>query len=197
MSNLRDIFIAITSNDTYEEVDAVVLLEGDGYARIEHACSILLNGFAKKLIFSGGILNKNNGSYSFDMCERYIKNKGVKKSQLILELKSTNTKEQAEEVIKLCLYYNWNRIILVASHYHQYRAFLTFLKHIIKSRLNKNFIIYNAPVKKLPWFEKTEWGISRFNLLTQEFKKITLYKKDVASFKEAIDYFQWREQQKR
>lgn len=197
MNNLKDIFIAITSNDTYEEADAVVLLEGDGYSRIEHACSILLNGFAKKLIFSGGILEKNNGSYSFEMCEKYIKQYGVKKSQLILELKSKNTKEQAEEVIKLCINNKWNKIILVASHYHQYRAFLTFLKHIIKKRIEKNFIIYNAPEKKLPWFEHTEWGISRLNLFRQEFKKITLYKNDIASFKEAIDYFQWREQQKR
>ncbi|MBI5221597.1 MAG: YdcF family protein, partial [Candidatus Magasanikbacteria bacterium] len=118
--------------------------------------------------------------------------KGVPSDKIILEENSTNTLEQAEQIIKMAQTQSWKRFFLVASHYHQPRAFLTFLK--ILKRSSKPIEIINAPCKDLDWFSENHWG-SRINLLETEFKKITIYQKKghVASYSEAIEYQKWKE----
>jgi uncharacterized SAM-binding protein YcdF (DUF218 family) len=98
------------------------------------------------------------------------------------------------EVIKLAQQKNWLRIILVATHEHQYRAYLTFLREVLDSK--SGIILYNAPVRNLGWFSETGWGI-RFLRLEKEFERIELYlsRGHLASFKEAIDYQKWKEEQ--
>jgi uncharacterized SAM-binding protein YcdF (DUF218 family) len=178
----------------YKHADVVVMLEGDGYSRINKTCEILKEGYAKILIFSGGVDCESNGSYPFEKClNKFIENE-ININDIILEKKSQNTKEQANEVIKLCLQNNWKKIILVASHYHQYRAFLTFLKTIIDLKLETEILIYNAPVRDISWFETTQWGDdTRSDLLNSELNKIFKYKNDVATYEQAINYYKWRE----
>ena len=86
---------------------------------------------------------------------------------------------------------NWTRVILVASHYHQYRAFLTFLK--ARSEAGLDLEILNAPVRDLPWFEATPWG-RRLDLLESEFSKIEAYAGmgHIATFQEGIEHQRWK-----
>ena len=88
----------------------------------------------------------------------------------------------------------WKKIILVGSHYHQYRAFLTFLK-TAKDR-NSDLVIYNSPARNLKWFTDNPWG-SRVKCLEAEFVRIENYtaKGDLATFAEAIEYQKWKELQ--
>ena len=58
---------------------------------------------------------------------------GVPRDAIIHEKKSQNTREQAIEVINMAKANNWKKVILVATHEHQYRAYLTFLKEVLKS----------------------------------------------------------------
>jgi hypothetical protein len=186
--------IALVSNMPVVKSDAIVILEGDGDNRIEHACN-LYKKYSDNLVFSGNILNKDYGSYPLDLLFDKFKQYNVFKENIIWEDKSTNTKEQAQQIIKLCLENNWKSIILVASNFHQYRAYLTFVKELYNQKLNNDIRIYNSPCN-LPWFEKNNWGI-RYRLLSEEFKKIKIYqdKGDVCSYKEIIEYIKWIEQQ--
>jgi uncharacterized SAM-binding protein YcdF (DUF218 family) len=174
--------------------DAIIILEGDGDNRIEHACNLYKQKYASNLVFSGNILNKDYGSYPLNLLFDKFKQYDVFEKDIIWENKSTNTKEQAQQIIKLCLENNWENIILVASNYHQYRAYLTFIKELYNANLNNTIKIYNSPCN-LSWFEKNRWGI-RYELLFNEFKKINIYqnKGDICSYKEALIYIKWIEQ---
>lgn len=191
----REQFIAIVDNDILTPSDAIIMLEGDGYYRVEKVAGLYLDGKAPRIIFSGGITDYEYGSYPFkDVLPEMLK-QGIKKEDIIHENKSLNTREQAVEVVKIAMLYSWKKLVLVASHEHQYRAYLTFLHEVLDTK--SGIILYNSPARNLGWFKQSKWGI-RFNRLEQEFTRIEEYFAlgHLASFKEAIDYQCWKEEQK-
>ncbi|MFA7288393.1 MAG: YdcF family protein [Melioribacteraceae bacterium] len=186
--------IAIIDNDTLKISDAIVLLEGDGLHRYQKAVSLYNQGWAKKIIFSGGITDYEYGSFPFTDILPHILSKGVPIEDIIHENKSLNTMEQAVEVLKIAKRHNWERLILVASHEHQYRAYLTFLRQVLD--FHNKIILFNAPVRNLGWFNDSGWGI-RYERLEIEFERIEKYFTlgHLATFKEVIEYQKWKEQQ--
>jgi len=191
---LLEKLIVLVDNDRIKKSDVIILLEGDGLNRLQKAVELYQLGFAETLVFSGGITNPDYGSLPFSCIYPELINAGVPSSAIIHESKSQNTREQAIEVIKLANLKGWKKLILVASPYHQYRAYLTFLKEVLNT--NKNIILYNAPVKDLGWFEETGWGI-RFDLLDDEFDRIEKYTQlsHLSTINEAIEYQKWKEKQ--
>lgn len=111
---------------------------------------------------------------------------------LIHENKSKNTREQAVEVVRLAIRKGWKRLALVASHEHQYRAYLTFLREVLDT--DSGIILYNAPVRNLNWFVDSGWGM-RFDRLSDEFDRIEKYSRSghLASANEVIEYQKWKE----
>jgi uncharacterized SAM-binding protein YcdF (DUF218 family) len=192
--NPREKLIILIDNDCIKKSDAIILLEGDGLNRIQKAVELYQNGFAKTIVFSGGITDLEYGSFPFSLVYPELIHAGVPHSTIIHEPKSQNTREQAIEVIKLANLKGWKKLILVASHYHQYRAYLTFLKEILNT--HSDILIYSGTTKNLKWFEETGWG-RRFDLLDDEFDRIECYStlSHLASIQEAIEYQKWKEQQ--
>ena len=186
--------MALVDGDSIQPSDAIILIEGDGFNRYHHATQLYKVGFAPIIVFSGGITNYDYGSYPYEKIKPLMLEQGVLESDLYHESTSLNTKQQADEIIKLCIIREWKRIILVGSHYHQYRAYLTFLKSMADA--NVRFLIYNSPVRNLMWFSSDFWG-NRFDCLQREFERIDLYydKGDLASYKDAIEYQRWKEKQ--
>ena len=186
--------IAIVDNDSLQKSDAIVLLEGDGLHRYQKAVSLYNQGWADKIIFSGGITDYEYGSFPFSDVLPHILATGVPNEAIIYENKSLNTSEQATEVLRIANNNNWKKLILVASHEHQYRAYLTFLRQVLD--LNNNIILFNSPVRNLGWFSDSGWGI-RFERLELEFERIENYSKlgHLATFEEAIEYQKWKEKQ--
>lgn len=192
--NLREKLIILVDNDYVQKSDAIILLEGDGLNRIPKAVELYQAGLADNIVFSGGITNLAYGSFPFSMAYPELIRAGIPPIAIIHESNSQNTREQAIEVIKLANLKGWKKLILVASHYHQYRAYLTFLKETADT--NSTILLYNAPAKDLKWFTETGWG-KRFDLLDEEFKRIEKYTElsHLATLNEAIDYQKWKEQQ--
>lgn len=190
----REKIIAIIDNDCLRNSDAIVLLEGDGFNRYQKAVDLYTGGWANKIIFSGGITEYEYGSYPLSDILPSIIEKGVPEHDLIHENNSKNTREQALEIVEFAKNNTWaKRLILVATHEHQYRAYLTFLRVVIDSNLN--LVIYNAPVRNLSWFSETGWG-RRIDRLEQEFERIEKYEKlgHIATFDEVINYQKWKEE---
>jgi hypothetical protein len=189
------ILMALVSNDILQESDVIVCLEGDGYSRAEESATLLRQKWAKRIVVSGA---ENNPPFSIPARDlaKFLLKKGISPQRIILEEKSTNTREQALEVMKLVREKNWQRIILVASHFHQPRAYLTFLKAM--SELNLKIRIFNAPARNVPWFGKTPVG-PRIKLMQDDFEKIGTYRKrgHVATIEEAIQYQRWKERKGR
>ena len=185
--------MALVGGDVIEKSDAIVCLEGDGYNRLDWTIKLFQEGLADKIVVSGGYNNPPFSIPAEKMAERLIK-RGIPPERIILEKKSQQTREHAVEIMKVGKEKNWKNIILVASHFHQARAYLTFLKAMEDAK--SKVYIFNAPVKNMPWFKKTNVGLTRFQLLIKEFKKIGDYiKKDhLVSIKKAIEYQKFKEE---
>ena len=186
--------IAIVDNDCIQKSDAIILLEGDGLNRFRKAVDLYKEGFASKIIFSGGITDYEYGSYPFADILPHILETGVPETDIIHENKSNNTREQAIEVIEIAVENGWKKLILVATHEHQYRAYLTFLKEVLNRKLE--LLLFNVPVRNLKWFEHNPWG-RRIDRLNQELIRIREYyeKGHIASEIEVINYQEWKETQ--
>jgi uncharacterized SAM-binding protein YcdF (DUF218 family) len=184
--------MALVDSDKLTQVDAIVLLTGDGYSRVDKVVSLFESNISDKIIISGGLHHPEEGSLLASVISESIKSKGVPKGAIIIDDESKNTYEQAQTVMGIAKEKNWNSIILVATHYHQYRAFLTFLK--VKNSLMLNINLINSPVQGVSWFEETKSG-RRIDLLVKEFHKIDEYQKKghVASFEEGVKYFELKE----
>jgi uncharacterized SAM-binding protein YcdF (DUF218 family) len=190
----REKFIVLVDNDCINKSDAIILLEGDGLNRYQKAVDLFNNGWADKIVFSGGITNYEYGSFPFSDILPHILKGGVPKNSIIHENKSKNTREQAEEILNLATKNNWRKLILVATHNHQYRAYLTFLRKVFD--INPKIVVFNAPVRNLFWYKETNWG-TRFEQLEQEFERIEKYSTlgHLATYEQAIEYQKWKEQQ--
>ncbi len=190
----REIIMAIVDNDCLKPSDAIILLEGDGFHRFQKAVDLYKKGFGKKIVFSGAIVQKEYGSYPFEEVKPFILKAGVPEEDLIHEDKSLQTQQQAVEVVKMAMENGWKRLALVASHEHQYRAYLTFLRQVLDSK--SGIILYNAPVRNLDWFVDSGWGM-RFDRLKAEIERIEKYSAfgHLANAQEVIENQQWKEKQ--
>ncbi len=190
----REKVIALVDNDGLKKSDAIILLEGDGLNRYQKAVELYNGGWADKIVFSGGITDYEYGSFPFSDVLPHILKTGVPENAIIHEDKSLSTKEQSVEVIKMSMINGWKRMILVATHEHQYRAYLTFLREVLDKI--PALVLFNAPARNLNWFVETGWG-TRFRRLEMEFERIEKYSAlgHLATFEEAIEYQKWKELQ--
>lgn len=190
----REKILAIVDNDCLSASDAIILLEGDGFDRFRKAVSLYKQGKAPKIVFSGNITDYDYGSYPFAEVLPRMLEAGVPEDDIIHEDKSLNTREQAVEVVRMAQERGWKKLILVASHEHQYRAYLTFLREVLDSK--SGITLYNAPARNLDWFVDKGWG-TRFERLEAEILRIEKYTEmgHLANAQEVIDYQKWKEAQ--
>ncbi len=188
----REIIMAIVDNDCLTPSDAIILLEGDGYHRFQKAVDLYKQGKGKKIIFSGNIIDKDYGSFPYEEVAPFILEQDIPKEDLIHENVSLHTRQQAVEVVKMAMEQGWKKLALVASHEHQYRAYLTFLREVIDTK--SGIILYNTPVRNLNWFVDSGWG-ERFDRLKVEFDRIEKYSLlgHLANAQEVIEYQKWKE----
>lgn len=189
----REQILSFVGGDFLLPSDAIVVLEGDFYYRPNKAIELYEAHYSEKIVVSGGLNGDDIGSFHAKKLKKYILGKCVIKSKnIILETESLNTKEQAINVMKIIKDNNWQSIILIASHFHQCRAYLTFLKAMRKAALR--ILIFNAPARNILWL-KEELPKTRLELLDIEFQKIDEYtrKGHIASFDDVINYQVWKE----
>lgn len=188
----REIILAIVDNDCLTHSDAAVLLEGDGFFRFQKAVELYKHGMVDRIVFSGNIIDRDYGSFPYEEVAPFILNQGVPAEDLIHEDKSLHTRQQAIEVVKMAMERGWKKLALVASHEHQYRAYLSFLREVLDS--GSGIILYNAPVRNLNWFVDSGWGY-RFDRLKAEFERIEKYGAmgHLATAEEVIAYQRWKE----
>ena len=175
--NSREKFIALVDNDGIIKSDIIVLLEGDGFNRYKKAADLFNSGYSDKIVFSGAITDYNYGSFPFEDILPKLLETGVPKESIIHEKKSSNTLEQAIEVIDIAIKNNWDKIILVATHDHQYRAYLAFLKQVLKKK--KEILLFNSPVRNLKWLKKMFGAEGLIILIMNLTKSICICKKAI------------------
>lgn len=177
---------AIVNNDTVKKSDAVICLEGDGLARLPEALRLYQAGLADFVVVSGGVNDpqRPDAIPAQTLAEELYK-KDIPKEKVIIEAISQNTFEQGIEVMKIVAERSWQKIILVASQYHQLRAYLTFLQTMKNAGLKIK--IYNSPARDR----------NNKELFEAELKKIDEYraKGHIYPIEDALKYQAWKENQ--
>ncbi len=188
------IITVIISNDIVKKSDAVIWLEGDGLARLDEVVRVYREGLADFIVVSGGVDDSRPVAIPAIELAEALYQKGISRAKVIIEGASQNTFEQGTEVMKIVAQKGWQKIILVASHYHQPRAYLTFLQTMANAGLKIE--IYNSPARDLPWFQKIV-NKNRKELFENELKKIGEYraKGHIYPIEDALKYQAWKEKQ--
>lgn len=191
MNNFKKLFYLLLLTPS-QKGDVAIWLQGDRYDRGKKILELYNNGLTKKIVLTGNnkLLNSKlrPGEKNISLRSMYtwLKKRGVKEKNIIIEDKSFNTKDQSENIVLLAKKKRWSSILLVASSYHQPRAFLTFLKSA--SRLKWKGLIINQPFfieeNKIP-SGKSE---TTKKLFFKENKKIILYKNDLFNTVGALRY---------
>ena len=110
--------------------DAIVILgasvlannqPGDSLrARTEKAVFLYKKNIATKIICTGG-LGENPPTEAF-AAATLAHQLGVNSSDLLLEMKSTSTMENARFAAEICRKQGWSRVVIVSDPYHLWRA---------------------------------------------------------------------------
>ncbi|MBM3428939.1 MAG: YdcF family protein, partial [Bacteroidetes bacterium] len=87
----QEVALILISNDVLVKSDAIVLLEGDDDNRCQAAAKLHLDGFAPKIVFSGGVTNHAYGSRPLNEVMPTLRLCGVLESSVINESTSRNT----------------------------------------------------------------------------------------------------------
>lgn len=131
-----------SDKDECKKADAIVTISGgDTYARTQKAIDLYKTGWASQLIFSGAAADKSGPSNAESM-RQYALSHGVPSGAIITEEVSETTHENATRAYGVFEQYNFERIILVTSAYHQRRANIEFSKAV-----GDGVEIMNSPVR--------------------------------------------------
>jgi uncharacterized SAM-binding protein YcdF (DUF218 family) len=193
--NLKDFIqlMAFTVNDEPEKVDVIVFIEGDGSSRPEFAADLYERKFARRILVTGETVRRGARRRSrTEPVAQSLAKLGVWRKDILLEQESTNTREQALNILKIAKEKKWKKIMLLVPLYHQPRAYATFIQAL--NEMEYKVKIVNQHVRGLSWFTKTSHGY-RTDLLKIELEKINVYleKGHVASMREILAYQRWKE----
>ena len=141
--------IQFVKRDSLQKADAIIALTGNGWERTLFAVELYKQGWAPFIVMAG-----STGSRPpLEMAE-YARNHGIPKEHIIVSQRSSNTRGNAEEVLRLAEEKKWKTIILVTSPHHQLRAWLSFRK--TQREFYDHIKIINYPPTNYSWFELVE-----------------------------------------
>lgn len=180
--------MAVLDHGPLIRADAIVVLCGeDADGRMAVALQLLKSAAAPRIVLSGG-LDDPPRLQGASRVRAALIDAGVHPDRLIVEPDALHTRDQAVNVVRLAMTEGWTRLLLVASPYHQYRAFLTFLKVLQEMDAEERIRLVPAPATLSWWGCPPGTDATRLDLLASEVEKITRYAEHVASFSDGLAY---------
>lgn len=189
----RERFLAALYASQLLRGDALIVLCGeDGEARANLVPPLMQAGAAPNVVLSGQ-RHEPPAILGASHLYPHLLGKGVAPSAIILDESSTNTREQAVNVVAMAREKDWRRLLLCCSAYHAPRAFLTFVQAVTEAGLERSIRLVHVPALAVPWFQCPP-GLTqtRSELLTLELAKIGEYQSlgHVASYEDGLAYLQ-------
>jgi uncharacterized SAM-binding protein YcdF (DUF218 family) len=187
----RDAVLAMVYTAMPLTSDAIVVLCGeDAAARLATGVEWLRQGAAPRIVLSGGV-HAPPRVLSAESLASELLAMGVAPDRVIVETTSTNTRDQAVNVMAMAKENGWRRVIVVASPYHLPRAFLTFLAAVPRIRNVPQVQIVPLAAAVPRWCAPPPGGFeNRSELYAQELKKIEQHQStgDCATYMQALRY---------
>ena len=148
----RERFCAVLSNGPLLKSDAVVVLCGeDSLPRLEIGVQLMVSNAALFVVLTGGKHNPPRWWGANELAPKLM-GKGVAHNKILLDAISMNTRDQAVNIVDRAIEEGWRRLMLVASPYHSYRAFLTFLRALQEREADKTIQLVMVPASQVPWW---------------------------------------------
>lgn len=121
-------------NHELEECDCILALGSNDVRVAEHAAMLFLNGYAPRLVFTGGVGELTRGMFKASEAEAFAEiamSMGVPEKAILLEKESTNTGENI--ILSHQLFkekgIHPQKFIVVQKPFMERRAYATFKKH--------------------------------------------------------------------
>ncbi|MSU76195.1 YdcF family protein [Patescibacteria group bacterium] len=141
----------VAPQDKLEKADAIVVVSGgDTVRRTEEGVRLWKDDWAPLLVFSGAAADRGTSNAAV-MRNRAIA-QGVPASAILVEEKSTTTKENAEFLKPVIEAQNIHTAILVSSPYHTRRV-----KETFRRVYGKDLKLIARPAADASWSRRTWW----------------------------------------
>lgn len=188
----RELFLVLLSTQPMPlDADAAVVLCGeDSGPRVQVGMELMVHGLVSRVLFSGGRDELPRWHGAKRIRDEVI-GKGADPRRILTETESTNTHEQAVNVVGIMRQEGWDRVVLAVSAYHQYRAFLAFLRQLHLAGLERDVLLVSRPATVAPWLGKPAGcKATRLDLLKGELAKVATYRRrgHLCSYSDAIAY---------
>lgn len=154
---LRSCATFLIREDSLQQADAIFVLSGGGYDRGNLAARLYDDGWAPKIVCTGGnelpeLCVFDIDTLESDMTRVNLLQHGVPDSVIVMIRQGTSTKQEATIIFEYCKRNNLKRIIIVSSKLHTYRV-----QDAFRKKLNENgteLIVRGAPSSR---FNELEW----------------------------------------
>lgn len=166
-------FLVIT--ETPKKSDVIVVLAGGDGSRTAYGAKLFKNGYAEKIIFSGGTLYHKYTAA--ELMKEHAIELGIPENKIISETKAESTYTNAIYIKDLLEKNHYNSAIIVSSNYHMRRVRYIFEKTFENSSIKLTYCKANDPEFNPEKWYKTNDSIL---LLINEYIKYIGYKLHLA-----------------
>ena len=176
--------LGLLSTHEPRRADAIVLMAGDRFHRINKAAELYHDGHAPYLVVTSSADNWEYGSAPSSKLVPELTHAGVPIENIIQEETSPHTRAEADSALHIAKEHDWKTLIVVTTKYHLPRTYLTWLKAMKDAKYSPLLIM--IPALGVPEFKQQSEG----ELFAQEMERIMLYqqKGDVATYADGVIY---------
>lgn len=159
-------------DDEIVQADVIILPGSSHKQLVDRAIELYKQEKAPLLLFTGGFSEKL-GKPESEWAKEIAINMGIPESSILIESKSTNTKENAIEALSLLKKrkIKFEKVILVAKTYHSRRLLMSFSKVFTDNQLMVSPVVENREITKENWTANTE----KIATVMEEVGKISEY----------------------
>lgn len=117
----------LSEEDALANADVILVISGGSTnKRVLEGIRLYKLGYAHKIIFAGAALD--DGVSNAEIMENIAIKENINPDDIIIDVNSKNTLENALNIRSLLPNLTYNKVILVTSPYHLRRSYLTFRK---------------------------------------------------------------------
>ncbi len=161
-----------------EHVPALFILSGGAWDRGNEAIRLYHEGYVEKIICTGENIPTlfkiaKIDYFESELTKMHLLNEGIPENDILLILKGTSTKEEADYILEYCRENNIKKLAVLSTKFHTERIKQTFKKRFEDEGLQ--LIIRGAPSSS---YDENEWWKSENGLIfvNNEYIKIVYYK---------------------
>lgn len=135
-------------------------------ARVDHAVSLYKDGYAPKILMSGGN-DKEDKVNEAETMKKIAMEFGVPEADILMEKESTSTYENFALSKKILKARNFHSVIIVTEPYHNARA------ELVASKLQYNYSV--SPTRTSPCWDENNF-FANWNFIKREALALIAYK---------------------